>query len=42
MKEIEVIAVEDEEYYFHRPPGPVHDFDTPNPRARPGSSKAEG
>lgn len=30
MKAIEVIAVEDEEYYCKRDPGPVHQADTPN------------
>ncbi|WP_136525494.1 hypothetical protein [Geomonas ferrireducens] len=29
MKNIEVIAVEDEEYYKERDPGPVLDVDTP-------------
>lgn len=29
MKAIEVIAVEDEEYYMHRAPGPVFNADTP-------------
>lgn len=30
MKSIEVVAVEDEDYYRERPPGPVHDSDAPN------------
>ncbi|MBU5635117.1 hypothetical protein KOM00_00030 [Geomonas sp. Red69] len=30
MRSIEVVAVEDEDYYFERTPGPVHDSDTPN------------
>lgn len=29
MKSIEVVAVEDDEYYTQRDPGPVHDDDTP-------------
>ncbi|BCO11477.1 hypothetical protein GEOBRER4_n2796 [Citrifermentans bremense] len=32
MKSIEVVAVEDEEYYSIRPPGVVHGADTPNRR----------
>lgn len=31
MKHIEVVAIEDDEYYAHRLPGAVHALDNPNP-----------
>ena len=34
MKEIHVIALEDEEYYTDRLPGAVHPRDNPNPEDR--------